>query len=78
MSKKQAHPTADEQIAATASRPSSSDELRSADSRECIEQPEIRRIARAQVELLRTLAKIAVEKLHDNLACGQSERHSHT
>jgi hypothetical protein len=31
---------------------------------ERLEQSEIDKIARAQIELLRTLAKIAVEKLH--------------
>jgi hypothetical protein len=74
MSKKRVHPTAEEQNAAgPPSRPSSSDELRSAGSGEWIEQPEINRIAKAQVELLGALAKIAVEKLHGKSACGQSE-----
>jgi hypothetical protein len=77
MSKKQVHPTADDQNAATPSRPSSG-ELRLADSREWIEEPEINRIAKAQVELLGTLAKIAVEKLHDGSASGQSKRQTHT
>ncbi len=66
MPKQQPQPTADEQNAVTTSlRPSgSSDEPRPVDLRETPEQYEISKIARAQLELLRTLAKIAVEKLH--------------
>jgi hypothetical protein len=49
---------------ASSSRPSGNDDLHSMDFDERLEQSEIDKIARAQIELLRTLAKIAVEKLH--------------
>jgi hypothetical protein len=75
MRKDQPQSTADGKNAVTASLwPSSSDELDSAYSSDGPEKTEINRIARAQIELLRILAKVAVEKLHGASACGQSER----
>jgi hypothetical protein len=64
MSNRSSKPPVDGQNAAASSRPSGNDDPRSKDFDERLEQSEIDKTARAQIELLRTLAKIAIGKLH--------------